>query len=198
MSPAKLILAFLPLIAYSAIVSVGGAHTVPSAALISLALVAGIVAVSLIRGATPKLLNITTGGVFALYLAVAIAAPGTTEFLASYGRALAPIVVAAVVFALLPVMPFTEQFARESVPQEFWNDPHFHALNRRLSAVWGGVIGAVGVGHAVQEALPADRPGIGAIFGWALPFVLFLIALRYTKKASQQPHPAHEAVAAVH
>ena len=56
------------------------------------------------------------GGISFLY-------PAADAFLAGYGRALAAAILAAVIFLLLPVMPFTEQYARESVPREYWHSP---------------------------------------------------------------------------
>ena len=33
--------------------------------------------------------------------------------------------------------PFTESYAREKAPPEVWKTPHFHALNRKISLIWG-------------------------------------------------------------
>jgi hypothetical protein len=33
--------------------------------------------------------------------------------------------------------PFTEPYARAQAPKEIWNSPAFHALNRKISIVWG-------------------------------------------------------------
>jgi hypothetical protein len=35
-----------------------------------------------------------------------------------------------IILALIPVMPFTEQFARESTPQQYWSSPTFKKINR--------------------------------------------------------------------
>lgn len=194
MSPLKLVLAFVPLVAYSVVVSVGGVGAVPVAALVSLALAAVLVGRSLVRRESPKLLSVTAAVVFAVYLVLALVAPATMPFLAAYGRGLAPLVIAATVFVLLPVLPFTVQFARESVPRELWNDSQFTVLNRRLSAVWGGVIAALGICHGLAEALFGAQGGIAsALVGWGVPIVLIIAALRWTKKTAEQSHHgAHE------
>jgi hypothetical protein len=36
-----------------------------------------------------------------------------------------------------PLSLFTEQFARESAPKEYWGSPTFKKINRVLSAGWG-------------------------------------------------------------
>ena len=50
-------------------------------------------------------------------------------------------------------MPFTEQFARESVPQAYWSSPTFKKINRVLSAAWGVAIFAVGVSRVGAAAI---------------------------------------------
>ena len=116
------------------------------------------------------------------------------EFVAG-GRALATLILAVVIFALLPVLPFTEQYARETVPQQYWQSPVFRSVNRRISAAWGAVI----AGHAVSTALagvltePAttlpSRP-VDLLFNWVIPVLLTWWAWRYTARVSAQAHDA--------
>ena len=48
-------------------------------------------------------------------------------------------VIAVVALGSLAFLPFTEQYARESVPREHWGSPLFRRTDRILTAVWGGV-----------------------------------------------------------
>lgn len=39
--------------------------------------------------------------------------------------------------SLLGGVPFTIQYARESVPEKYWHEPHFIRTNQWITAVWG-------------------------------------------------------------
>ena len=45
--------------------------------------------------------------------------------------------LAIVVISLAVGRPFTLQYAREQVAEQFWNTPQFMAVNRAISSVWG-------------------------------------------------------------
>ena len=65
----------------------------------------------------------------------------------------------------IPVMPFTEQFARESVPRPNGPPPTFKKINRVLSAGWGVAIFALGISRVAAAAVnghPARRLPEGA------------------------------------
>jgi hypothetical protein len=47
------------------------------------------------------------------------------------------IVIGAVILLLVPVIPFTEQYAKQSVPREEWGSPTFKRVNHGLSVAWG-------------------------------------------------------------
>ncbi|WP_186296501.1 DUF3159 domain-containing protein [Mycobacterium tilburgii] len=46
-------------------------------------------------------------------------------------------ILAAVALGSLALVPFTEQYARESTPREAWQHPAFKRANRVLTLVWG-------------------------------------------------------------
>ena len=49
-------------------------------------------------------------------------------------------VIAAVALgSLLAFTPFTDQYARESVPRQYWDSPLSRRTNRILTVMWGGV-----------------------------------------------------------
>jgi hypothetical protein len=51
---------------------------------------------------------------------------------------LAPMLLALMAFGSLAIgSPFTLVYAREWVPAHMWNNPHFHRVNRILTALWG-------------------------------------------------------------
>jgi hypothetical protein len=50
-------------------------------------------------------------------------------------------------------VPFTEQYARESVPRQFWDSPRFKRINRQLTALWGWVFVALIPSHIIAGAI---------------------------------------------
>jgi hypothetical protein len=55
-----------------------------------------------------------------------------------YAQAVAHGSLCVIVFgSVLINRPFTEAYARASVPKEYWGSSQFHAFNRRISALWG-------------------------------------------------------------
>jgi hypothetical protein len=86
------------------------------------------------RGRTVKIIDCTSLGFFAVALPT-IVIPGRDfrdyRIVAAWG------IFAVVAWAtLLAGFPFTLQYARERVPREIWNAPHFLRLNVIMTAVW--------------------------------------------------------------
>lgn len=205
MSFIKVLSGFVPWIVFTLAASRFGSGAVGLACLLALLVAVGLVIRSVARGESPKLLEVTGAVVFLALGIVAFAVPGSDAFLAGYGRALAAVVLGVVIFATLPVMPFTEQYARETVPREFWQSHRFRSVNRRISAVWGVVIVAMAASHAVAGTF--DAPGAAAarpvdlVFNWVVPALLIWAAVAFTRRAQgaakvdreAHAHGAHEA-----
>jgi hypothetical protein len=47
------------------------------------------------------------------------------------------LILGLIILILVPFIPFTEQFARESVPRSRWTSPTFEKINLGLSAARG-------------------------------------------------------------
>jgi len=196
MSAAKLVLGFVLVVLYSVVVNWAGQDGVPAAALASFAVAAILVVRSRLHGESPKMLVLTSAVTFAAYAVISLVDRDSEQFLAGYGRALAALVIAAVVFATLPVLPFTEQFAREMVSDQVAATPQFHALNRRLSAAWGAVILGLAAGHGLATALADHLSRAGELLlAWGTPVVLPLAAVAYTGRLTAGAQPqAHTPV----
>ena len=81
---------------------------------------------------------------------------------ARYAQAGSHATLTALVFAsILLGHPFTESYARETTPREFWNTAEFHQTNRVISAVWG---------LAFLVSVPLGRPLAGALACAWYPF----------------------------
>jgi hypothetical protein len=69
---------------------------------------------------------------------LAILHPSDISTWGRYAQAVAHGSLTVIVFgSVLIGRPFTEPYAREKAPSEVWKTPHFHALNRKISLVWG-------------------------------------------------------------
>ena len=77
--------------------------------------------------------------------------------------------------------PFTISYAKEGVPEEFWDTDIFLQINNAISARWGGAF-AVG---AVTTALAANVTGTLATLLHITPYVALYLAYRYTQRASR-------------
>lgn len=187
----KVLSGFVPWVVFTLVASRTGPGGVTTAALLAFFVAAAFVVRSVVRGGSPKLLEVTGALVFAAFTVVGGFNPAVDPFLTTYGRALAALVLAVVIFVLLPVLPFTEQYARESVPERYWHTPEFRSINRRISAAWGGVVAAMAVSHTLAGLIEVPDPGtrllhrpVDLVFNWVVPGLLVWAAARYTQRVS--------------
>jgi hypothetical protein len=184
MKPLALILAFLPLIAFSLLSRFLPSSDIGVAALVA-AVIAGVAMVTIRPLWPPKILNACSLLLFALLAVLGfILGKGDDSWLATWGGAGVGIVIGLVILALIPVMPFTEQFARESTPQAVWNSPTFKQINRVLSIAWGVAIVGLGVSRVVaavidQHTASHRLPEI--LLGAAVPVVIIVYMLKFSK-----------------
>jgi intracellular septation protein A len=94
--------------------------------------------------------------------------------------------------------PFTEYYARRSVPKEYWTSPLFRRVNVAITAVWTVVF----LLNALCDLLVVAMPGTSTAFNWIVPVLLLVAAIKFTiwypEHARQQerggrPSPAAEA-----
>ncbi|GIH05652.1 hypothetical protein Rhe02_37190 [Rhizocola hellebori] len=97
-------------------------------------------------------------------------------WLEDYSQAISSGVLALVVLGSLAFVPFTEQYAREQVPQQFWSRPEFKRVNRTLTLVWGLTFAACAVLGLIAQH---DRGG-SAWLNWVIPAVLIVGAFKFT------------------
>jgi hypothetical protein len=178
-----LILAFLPLVAFSLLARFLSAGYIGAAALAA-AVIAGIAIVASRPIWPPKIINTCS-----LVLFTVLAVLGFTlgrhddSWLATWGGAGVGIILGLIILALVPVVPFTEQFARETTPQAYWGSPTFKKINRVLSAGWGVAILAVGLSRvaaaAVHEHDASRLPQL--LLSLAVPLVIVLYMLQFSR-----------------
>jgi len=189
-----LILAFLPLIAFSLL-----ARLLPHGYIGVAALVAAVTALIAILASRPvwppKILNSCSLVLFTLFAALGFAlSKNDDRWLATWGGAGVGIILGLIILAVARVMPFTEQFARAATPQAYWSSPTFRKINRVLSAAWGVAILAIGIsrvaGAAVSEHTTGRLPEI--LLGLVVPVAIIVYMLKFSQSypASVDRQPA--------
>jgi hypothetical protein len=171
--------AFLPWVLFTLITQ---HDTLRAAAVAALAAALAIAVPSLAAG-RPKLLELGAVLAFAGFTVVAFTAdPAASAWVARYARAIAASVLALISFGSLLVTPFTEQYARESVPRQLWGSSRFKAINRRLTLMWAWVFVAMIPSHLIAGAIDTRRAN--TIFNWVVPVVLVVWAAKRTAAVS--------------
>ncbi|MFJ4963422.1 hypothetical protein EES43_00170 [Streptomyces sp. ADI96-02] len=174
-----LILSFLPLVAFSVLARWLPDGSIGVAALVAacLALIALLVA----RPALPpKIINVVSLVLFAVFAALGFSLGRQDDsWMATWGGAGVGIVLGLVILALVPVLPFTEQFAREEVPRSDWHSPTFKKINRVLSTAWGLAIVALGLSRVVAAALDQSHAA-EVIFGLVIPIVIIVRMIKFS------------------
>jgi hypothetical protein len=179
MKSLTLILAFLPLIVFSLL-----SRFLPHGYIGIAGLAAAVVALIAILTShpiwPPKILNTCSLVLFALIAILGFTlGKADDRWLATWGGAGVGIILGLIILALIPVMPFTEQFARESVPQAQWSSPTFKKINRVLSAAWGVAIFAVGAAAAIDGHTTRRLPE--TLLGLVVPVAIILYMLKFSK-----------------
>ena len=179
----KVYLAFIPWVMFSLIAR----HSTLRAAAVA-ALVGSIaIAAPSLYARRPKLLELGAIVAFAGFATVAFAVdPSTGRWVARYARAIAAALLALIAFFSLLFEPFTAQYARESVPRQFWSSPRFQRLNRQLTLMWALVFIAMVPAHLIAGALETHQANL--VFNWAMPIILIIWAAKRTSAISA-PEP---------
>jgi hypothetical protein len=195
MKPLPLILSFLPLIAFSLLARLLPHGDVGAAALTA-AVIAVIGAVAVRPVWPPKVLSATSIVLFTVFAVAGFAgSAGTDRWLATWAAAGVALVMGLVILALIPVMPFTEQFARLSTPQAYWSSPTFKQINRVLSGAWGVALLGVGASRVVAVAVNGHttRRLPDLLLGLVIPGLILTYMLKFSK--SYPDRVTHESAA---
>lgn len=187
MNAKKMLLSLVPWLLFSFMIHRRGEQAAGIAALAAAALAVLFIARAVKTGV--KIIDVTGVVTFgAMGLASLTAGSEVTRWVADYGRGTSALVLAAVMITSAATVPFTEQYARESVPRQLWASPAFRAVNRRISLLWGAVMLVMGGGHLLAGYLdPMSAPVSGVrpldlLLNWALPVVLILTAVVCTRR----------------
>ena len=183
MNPLSIVTGFIPLTLFAVLVNwlpLGWA----AAAGLSAAVV--IIAVTAARGGV-KILPVVQSVILAVFTVVGFTAgagPATT--LAPYARGAASLALGAFILATSFSFPFTVQFARRSVPQQYWKSPQFLGVNRRISLAWGLAVLAVGAAHLAAAFAGGGVPVLHILLDWGIPVYAAYRAYSVTKHTIAQ------------
>jgi hypothetical protein len=197
MKSSKMFLSLIPWVLFTLIAGHAGADFVGWAAA-----VAGLMTLAIagygMRGRTAdghrsSLKVIDASGVVTFTVMTVLAFAGSHDLrqdIVDYGRGACALVLALVMLGSLLVVPFTEQYARESVPRAYWSSPVFRVLNRHISAAFGIAILVMAAGHFYSGYLESHgnlSTPANLVLNWVLPIAVVLAALKYTDRVTSAP-----------
>ena len=178
-------IALIPWIAFTVLVS---HSSLKLGSLASLA-IAVVIAVPGIRKGRPKSLEVGAVVTFIGFVVVAFLADGATaHWVARYARGIAALILSLISFGSLLFVPFTEQYARDQVPEQYWGSPRFKAINRRLTTLWACVFAAMVPFHAIAGTVNTKAGNI--VFNWVIPLALVMWAIKRTSAVADSDSDA--------
>ena len=104
------------------------------------------------------------------------------DWLEDYSQAISSGVIAIAVLGALAWVPFTEQYAREQVPREYWQSARFKQVNRVLTLVWGLVFAVSAILGIVAQEVDSGSSWLN----WIIPIALVVGAFKFTAWYAQQ------------
>jgi uncharacterized membrane protein len=173
---------FIALIPWIIFTVLAAHSTLKLGSLVALA-AAVLIAIPGIRSGHPKSLEVGAIITFIGFVVVAFVADASTaHWVSRYARGIAALILAAIAFGSLLFVPFTEQYARDQVPEQYWGPRQFKEINRKLTALWGFVFIAMVPFHIVAGAVNT-KPAI-IICNWVIPIGLVLWGIKRTSAIS--------------
>jgi uncharacterized membrane protein len=127
----------------------------------------------------PKILDIATI-VFFVAVAVIGAVVGAEDrdWLDRWSMVLSSAALGLIALSSLAFLPFTEQYARDATPPQFWGNPEFRRINRVLTLMWGLTFLAT----AVLGYIAVVAPSTSDWTNWILPIALIVGAFKFTAR----------------
>lgn len=159
---------------------VEGENRLEIAAILALGTALIIVALGIARGSRPKALEFSDVAYFGiLAVIIAFASTGTLNWLELWGGEVANMVLFTFVLGSILVRhPFTLAYAKESAPEERWNDPHFLRANYVISWVWALAFGIEAASGLFGDAVLSNSNNIWT--GWVIQTLPLIAAAQFT------------------
>jgi hypothetical protein len=193
MNPLSIIIGFLPQAVFAIL-----ANWVPLgwAAAAGLAVAVVVIVLTAASGGV-KILPVVQAVILTVFTVVGFTlAPDVAAMVAPYARTAASLALGTFIVGTSFFFPFTVQFARPNVPQEYWHSPQFLAVNRRISLAWGLAVLAVGVAQVAAALVDGGSPILRILLDWVVPVAAAYQAYSVTRRAiAENAHPAQPVVA---
>jgi hypothetical protein len=193
----KMFISLIPWVLFTVIAGRAGANFVGWAAavagLMTLAITVRARSERLPDGRRSSLKIIDVAGIvtFAVMTVLAFTGDhGLRQHIVDYGRCVCALILAVVMLGSLLIMPFTEQYAREQVPQQYWGSPVFRAVNRHITTAFGLAVLVMAGGHFYSGYLESSgnlSVRANLILNWVIPIVVILAAIKYTDRVTSGP-----------
>jgi hypothetical protein len=181
MNPLKIIVGFIPFLVFTLL-----SAWVPVGWSAAIALAAAIVVIIVTARGGMKILPLVQSVILLVIMVLGfVGGSAVDSFLSEYARGGASVVLGLFILTTALFAPFTAQFARDSVPREFWHSKPFIELNRRMSAAWGAAILVVGICRIVSAVPGAGvTPLLSFIVQWGIPIAAIYVAFSFTKRVA--------------
>ncbi len=190
-SSVAMIVSFTPWVLFGVIVKWAGPDHAAIAALVAFA-VAAVLLVKNSWHSQVKIIDAAGAATFGILAVVGFTGGIPADnWIADFGRGAVTLLLAAIMLVSAATVPFTEQYARESVPRQYWGSPVFRATNRKISAMWGAVIAIAGGAHLAAGALAPvtdsghagqSSPVVNVLLNWVVPIALIMFATKQTQR----------------
>lgn len=129
-----------------------------------------------IRNHRPKILDIGTVGFFAILTVAALTVD--RAWFERFANPLSDGALALISLVSIVIgIPFTMQYARETVPEQYWTSPGFIRAGYLISGAWCASF----IVQTLSTLLAALRPVNQLVFLYALPYGSLVLALAYTR-----------------
>jgi hypothetical protein len=135
-----------------------------------------------IRIKPPKILEVGTALFFlALVIVGAFVDRQTLVVLENYSQAISSGALAMIVLLSIAAgHPFTEQYAREKVPEEQWHTPLFRRTMVTMSSVWALIFVVTAILGTISQTGIAGA-GASDWLNWYIPIVLIVVGMKFNE-----------------
>jgi hypothetical protein len=141
----------------------------------------------------PKILDLGTIAFFLVLVIIGLFADRHTLIgLEKYSQAISSAALGLIVVASIVLgHPFTEQYARQGVPEEVWDTPGFRRTMVLMSGVWAAIFAVMAILGLIAKTGIAGA-GSSDLLNWYIPIGLVILGFQFNKwypSRLQQPGP---------
>ena len=198
MNAKSMFLGFAPWIIFSVVAERAGADHVALAAILAFVIALGLTVHETLRSGW-KILDVAGVATFGIIAVIGLVGDDQVdESLVNFGRGGSTFVLAAIMAISAFTIPFTEQYARQSVDESLWHTPIFREKNKKISLMSAEVILAIAVSHIIAGILTSSADLAGShpgnlLLNWIIPIALIVFAIKRTRAiADQRPASAED------